>query len=100
MTLVSSQSVEGDRVAQKIRTGRPRPEATVQRVVWTGVFEDIPAKWRATGHFHLNDNDELVINTNHVPKICEVGEYIVRGLAKEFYPLPAALYHAKYEDVD
>lgn len=87
-------------MAQTIRTGRPRPEATVQYIVWTGVFEDIPAKWRATGHFRINENGDLVINTNHGPVPAELGEHLVRGLAKEFYPIAPALYRAKYEDVD
>ena len=87
-------------MAQQTRTGRPRPDATVQYVIWTGRFEDIPARWRATGHFRMDDHGDLVVNTNHGPVPAEVGEYLLRGLAKEFYPMPPALYRAKYEDVD
>jgi uncharacterized protein YbdZ (MbtH family) len=87
-------------MAQQIRTGKPRATKRIQYVVWTGEFADIPAAWRATGHFRMDENGQLVINTMHGPIRPEIGEHLTKGTVREFYAMPAAVYHAGYEDVE
>ena len=88
-------------MAQKIRKGRPKPGMYVESVDWTGVFEDIPAKWRATGCFRLNDNGDLTVLSLHRWIEAEVGEKLVRNPgSKDFIPVARAVYNDKYEDED
>ena len=86
-------------MAQRIRVGRPRPNLRVESVDWTGTFEDIPAKWRATGCFRLNDHGDLMVLTLHGWLSAEAGEKLVRNPgSKDFMPVARAVYNDKYED--
>lgn len=88
-------------MAQKIRRGRPRPGMYVESVDWTGVFTDIPVKWRATGCFELDDHGDLVIKTLYRKQHAEVGDKIVRNPgSKDFVAVARAVYNDKYEDED
>ena len=91
----------GCAMAQRIRVGRPKPNLRVESVIWTGVFTDIPAKWRATGCFRLDDNGELVVTTLHGQLRAEVDERLVGNHgSKEFMPVASDVYDDKYEDED
>ena len=42
---------------------------------------------------------ELIIKTLEGEMICEVGDYIIKGIKGEFYPCKADIFEASYDEV-
>jgi hypothetical protein len=75
----------------------PRP---IQAVQWAGDMNDIPSKWRELDMFELDSDGSLTIRTLDGLASAEVGDYIVRGTANEFYPVRRPIFEHKYKPQD
>ena len=85
-------------------TSAPNPRRYVARpreidaVQWTGSYSDLPGEWRATNLLNMRGSDLICTTLRHVTKV-RIGDYIVRGTNGEFYPVDAATFEFKYEEV-
>jgi hypothetical protein len=66
-------------------------------VQWAGDMNDIPLKWRELDMFELDSDGSLTIRTLDGLASAEVGDYIVRGTANEFYPVRRPIFEHKYK---
>lgn len=71
----------------------PRP---IQAVQWAGDMNDLPEKWRELDMFLLEDDGSLTVRTLDGLASAEVGDYVVRGTANEFYPVRRVIFEHKY----
>ena len=69
----------------------------VQAVIWTGNFADLPRHWRTKNQLHMV-GDRLQVETIHGPMSPEIGDYLVLGVAGEFYPMPRAIFSYRYAE--
>lgn len=83
--------------ASKARKYVARPRE-IEAIQWNGVFTDLPADWRSTNLLKLRGQDLICTTLRHVTKV-RIGDYIVRGTNGEFYPVDAATFEFKYEEV-
>lgn len=58
---------------------------------------DLPTDWRERGMFTLDEDGTLIVNTNQGLATCYVGWFIIFGTAAEFYPVPPAIFHGRWE---
>lgn len=70
----------------------------IEAVQWNGRFSDLPAEWRSTDLLRMRGNDLICNTLRHVTKV-QIGDYIVRGTNREFYPVDPATFEFKYEEV-
>ena len=49
--------------------------------------------------FENNDNAYLEIHTLEGTMTADLGDFIIQGLAGEFYPCKPEIFHAKYEKI-
>ena len=75
--------------------GRPA-KAEVWR--WTGNFRDLPADWRATGKFSEGEDGILLVLTGRGPVPCYIGEYVIRRVTRDFYPIDSVTFAERWEE--
>lgn len=83
--------------ASKARRYVARPRE-IDAIQWAGVFTDLPADWRSTDLLKMRGKDLICTTLRHITKV-RIGDYIVRGTNGEFYPVDAATFEFKYEEV-
>jgi len=83
--------------ASKVRRYVARPRE-IDAIQWNGNFTDLPAEWRSTDLLKMRGKDLICTTLRHVTKV-RIGDYIVRGTNAEFYPVDAATFEFKYEEV-
>lgn len=71
----------------------------IEAVQWEGRLGDI--LWFLTDEFSVDDNDQsLYIPTLEGEMRANVGDWIIRGVAGEFYPCRADIFEQTYEAVE
>lgn len=70
----------------------------IEAIQWNGSFTDLPADWRSTDLLKMRGSDLICTTLRHVTKV-RIGDYVVRGTNGEFYPVDAATFEFKYEEV-
>jgi hypothetical protein len=70
----------------------------IEAIQWNGDFTSLPAEWRSTDLLKMRGQDLICTTLRHVTKV-RVGDYVVRGTNGEFYPVDAATFEFKYEEI-
>ena len=83
--------------ASRVRRYVAKPRE-IDAIQWNGEFTSLPADWRATDLLKMRGKDLICTTLRHVTKV-RVGDYVVRGTNGEFYPVDAATFEFKYEEV-
>lgn len=80
-------------------TCKPR-DVRVEAVEWTGDWSAIPAHWKSLDLLTLDAKGNLIVRSPNGPVRAELGWFVIHGLAGEFYPVPAAIFHQRWEKAD
>jgi hypothetical protein len=83
--------------ASKVRRYVALPRE-IDAIQWNGKFTDLPADWRATGLLKMRGSDLICTTLRHVTKV-HLGDWLVRGTNREFYPIDPATFEFKYQEV-
>jgi len=70
---------------------------TVDWHKWGGNMSALPAEWRSTDFFTFSPAGSLVVRTLRGPVTCPVDWFVIHGVGGDFYPVPPAVFHARYE---
>lgn len=70
----------------------------IEAIQWNGDFTSLPAEWRSTDLLKMRGPDLICTTLRHVTKV-RIGDYVVRGTNGEFYPVDAATFEFKYEEI-
>lgn len=70
----------------------------IEAIQWNGDFTSLPAEWRSTDLLKMRGQDLICTTLRHVTKV-RIGDYVVRGTNGEFYPVDAATFEFKYEEI-
>lgn len=87
------------------RQYRKKP-VVIEAILWNGINFDDLILWGAPVRY-LNKTDGLLIVAtledgpqNQVKHIASLGDYIIRGVAGEFYPCKPEIFNQTYEERD
>jgi len=64
---------------------------------WDGDMSKIQADWRSTDLFTKSPLGGLVVRTLRGRVSCPVGWYVIHGDGGDFYPVPPAIFHRRWE---
>ena len=86
-----------------IQSFRKRP-VVIDAVKYDGSNVDELGAWGV--HVRLIDGNSIIVGTledgdsAQVEHVASVGDYIIRGVAGEFYPCKPEIFHTTYEPLD
>jgi hypothetical protein len=82
----------------RLRRYRALP-VEVEAVRWAGNVDDLPHEWLELD-FVTVDEGVAVVRTLEGLSTARLGDYIVRGVVGEIYPVKGPIFRAKYQPVE
>jgi hypothetical protein len=82
---------------EDLRQYRKKP-LVIEAVRWEGDFLALSNNLPLEAHLVLHTHDtDLIVRTLEGPLRCNVGDYLVRGIKGEWYPVRADIFEESYE---